>query len=80
MAHLSPSGGLPSGHPDGDVNASKRPVSASSEKENQQSSSRVIKPNALQFFAAPPGGPVILQPSETVDVSPLVTLQDPSQR
>ena len=62
MAHQLPSGGLPSGHPNGDVNANKRPVPDSSEKGNQQPSSRVIQPSALMFPDAPPPAPVILVP------------------
>ena len=54
MAHQPLSGGLPSGHPDGDVNANKRPVPVSSEKGNQQQlSRRGAAPTALDFLAPP---------------------------
>ena len=54
MAHQPPSKGLPSGHPSDSVNASKRPVPLSSEKENPQPTHRSIQPAALLFPTAPP--------------------------
>ena len=57
MAHQPPSGGLPSGHPSDGVNANKRPVSASSEKENPPPTHRPIQQTALLFSTAPLSGP-----------------------
>ena len=75
MAHQRSSGGSPSGRPDDGVNAFKRSVPVSSEKENPQPVRPAISRSALDFTVSPTGGSA----AESAHAPPPVAAQNSTQ-